>query len=158
MARSQLTMQNLSSLNLGQDTMFLNQALTLLLHVVGVSEVRHGTKSYDKKGRLLQIQVCVWRSSGGKSSKVVNLGRLVLDAWDVEQTYDDEGVLRTEVDHINNDPSDNRIENLRWATRRENLLNRHKTNPIWLKDPAVIAKRKETYRRNRLARLASQGI
>lgn len=75
----------------------------------------------------------------------------MLDAWDVEQTYDDEGVLRTEVDHINHDPSDNRIENLRWATRRENLLNRRKTNPTWLKDPAVIAKRKETYRRNRLA-------
>lgn len=86
----------------------------------------------------------------------MNLGRLVLDAWDIKQTYDDAGVLRTEVDHINNNPSDNRLENLRWATRKENIANRRKNNPTWLKDPAVIAKRKETCRLKRLAKLAQQ--
>ena len=150
-------MQTLSSLNLGQNIMFRNQVVTLLLRIIGISNVRYGSKNYDKKGHLLQCQVCVWRSKGGSSSKVVNLGRLVLDAWEIEQTYDAEGVLRTEVDHINHSPSDNRLENLRWATRKENIANRRKSNPIWLKDPAVIAKRKETCRLKRLAKLAQLG-
>ena len=38
-----------------------------------------------------------------------------------------------EIDHINSIPSDNRIENLRWCTKAENLMN-----------PATIAKRKYT--------------
>jgi hypothetical protein len=105
---------------------------------------------------LLSSQVCVWRSNGGKSSKVVNLGRLVLDAFDIEQTYDDEGVLRTEVYHVNHDPSDNRLDNLRWATRKENIANRRKYYPTWLHTPAVIAKRKETCRLKRLAKLAQK--
>lgn len=146
-------MQTLSSLKLGRNITFRNQAVTLLLHNIGVSNIRYGSKNYDKKGHLLQCQVCVWRSHGGTSSKVVNLGRLVLDAWEIEQTYDDEGVLRTEVDHINHDPSDNRLENLRWATRKENIANRRKNNPTWLTDQEVIAKRKETCTLKRLTRL-----
>ena len=30
------------------------------------------------------------------------------------------------VDHVNGDPSDYRLQNLRWVTQRENQLNRHK--------------------------------
>ena len=151
-------MQTLSSLKLGQNIMFRNQVATLLLHAIGISNIRYGSKNFDKQGRLLQCQVCVWRSKGGTSSKVVNLGRLVLDSWEIEQTYDDEGKLRTEVDHVNHDPSDNRLDNLRWATRKENIANRRKTHPIWLHTPAVIAKRKETCRLKRLAKIESHAI
>ena len=35
------------------------------------------------------------------------------------------GYLPPEIDHINNDRADNRIENLRAATRSENQCNRH---------------------------------
>ena len=31
---------------------------------------------------------------------------------------------KLEIDHIDNDPSNNKIENLRWATRQENIWNR----------------------------------
>ena len=143
-------MQTLNNRKLGKDSMFRKFGGYVTVTSRGVSNVRTGSSSYNAKGYKLQKQVCIGRKNN--KSFVINAGRLVLDAWDVQQTYDDEGVLRTEVDHIDHDPFNNRLENLRWATRKENIANRRKTNPTWLKDPAVIAKRKETCRLKRLAR------
>lgn len=33
---------------------------------------------------------------------------------------------KPEVDHINRDRTDNRVENLQWSTKRENMLNTHR--------------------------------
>ena len=41
----------------------------------------------------------------------------------VATTFIENPEAKKEVDHINNDKTDNRVENLRWCTRRENLSN-----------------------------------
>lgn len=69
-----------------------------------------GYKRYGKDGR----PVCIVTMAQGRW---VLLHRLV---W-VLMNGDDPGVLH--IDHINGDPFDNRIENLRLATKAENCRN-----------------------------------
>lgn len=112
--------------------------------------IHEGTKLYNKNGYPLMMEVCSTKvDEEGKVVRVVkNIGRLVLEAWsDVEPTEE-----QKEVDHINRDPFDNRIENLRWCTRSENNKNRtltHSVNPTWLNTPEVIAKRVATRKANK---------
>lgn len=88
--------------------------------------VKKGTALYNKYGYPIMMEACFTKTDdNGKRIKVYNVGRLVLDAFDVPQTTDANGVLRDQVDHINQDPFDNRLENLRWATRSENMYNRN---------------------------------
>lgn len=113
---------------------------------VQCEEVHEGTKLYNKKGYPLMVEVCSTRldAEGNVVRVVKNIGRLVLEAWsDVEPTAE-----QKEVDHINRDPFDNRIENLRWCTRSENNKNRN-FNPTWLHTPEVIAKRVASRKANK---------
>ena len=80
---------------------------------------------YTKKGRLCH-------------SRKMNIGQAVLYAWvgPYEEAGKDEwGNLRKTVDHINHNPFDNRVENLRWASYKEQSQNTRK--PVRLKDFTV---------------------
>jgi hypothetical protein len=54
-----------------------------------------------------------------RKKKMIFMHRLVAE------NYLDNSENKEMVDHINGDRSDNRLENLRWATRSENALNTH---------------------------------
>lgn len=54
---------------------------------------------------------------GDKGHKQVSVHRLVAEAFIKNPDN------RPNIDHINRDPSDNRVENLRWCNQSENLLN-----------------------------------
>lgn len=76
---------------------------------------RAGTPSYNRQGRLLQMMCCT------PTANCKNVGALVLDAAGIYPTK-----LRKEVDHIDKNPANNKISNLRWVTHSENCQNRRR--------------------------------
>lgn len=114
--------------------------------------IKEGVKSYNKSGYPLQAMVCTGEryitKNGKTAAKVVNLGKLVLLTWVGEdKTVDERGEPRIEVDHINRDPFDNRLDNLRWVSKTENMHNRTRSNPTWCHTPEVRRKAVETRRK-----------
>ena len=80
--------------------------------------------------------ILYWKHTRGRAKKGMPAGRTVKDGY--LQTCVNRvrllnhqivfmmfhGFIPTEIDHINRDVRDNRIENLRMTTRSENLTNR----------------------------------
>jgi hypothetical protein len=59
----------------------------------------------------------------GKKSKIKYIHRLILEAFvDVPDKYKDVKPFNLVCDHIDNDPTNNSIENLQWLTRSENAI------------------------------------
>ena len=65
----------------------------------------------DKDGYLI---CSLWENNKGKTLKI---HRLVAEAFIPNPDN------KTEIDHINTDKTDNRVENLRWVTNKENMNN-----------------------------------
>lgn len=81
------------------------------------SRITRGTLVRNKYGKPLCYEVCITVSKGVYT--VINVGRLVLETYLCAAPTD-----KPEVDHISKNPLDNNIDNLRWASRSDNCLNR----------------------------------
>ena len=120
----------------------------MTLSGVKISEIKEGTKNYNKSGYPVQVMVSTGEhyisKNGRPTTGTINLGRLVLLTWVGESNETDaEGRERCEVDHINRNPFDNRLENLRWVSREENCANKKKINPIWCHTDEQVKHRNE---------------
>ena len=102
------------------------------------SSIRNGTLSKNKFGKPLCYEVCITVSRG--TYKVMNVGRLVLETY-VGFAPED----APEVDHRDRDPLNNKLDNLQWVSRADNLKNRVMPHNPWKDDRQ--AKRLETARK-----------
>lgn len=107
--------------------------------------IRAGTVSRNKKGYILKVELSTLvdvkkEDRVERVQKVFNIGRLVLNAWD--PNYKD--FEKSEVDHIDRNPCNNHLSNLRLVDKKTNMLNRRHDNPTWLNDPEVVRRRTKT--------------
>ena len=103
-------------------------------HEEGVVVARNSRYKVDRKGRIwdtkddVPVATRVSRGASGYlsvqlcgSPQAVRVHLLVADAFLPPRPL---GPPRYELDHINMDSADPRMENLRWATRSQNMANR----------------------------------
>lgn len=100
----------------------------------------HSGHQVRPNARITEVPCEPFRTDNGRLcySKKMNIGQAVLYAWVgpyEEAGKDAWGNPRKTVDHINHNPFDNRLENLRWASHKEQSLNTRK--PVRLKDFTV---------------------
>ena len=84
----------------------------------------------DEKGYL---KVKLYGKDGRKHTKRIH--RLVLESFTRKGTehFFNDVPMTYQVDHINQNPSDNRLENLRWVTNTINASNRKSSYHSWPK-------------------------
>ncbi len=72
-------------------------------------------KQFKNRGGYLQL--CLWRN---KKYNIERVHRLVA------KTFLPTIIGKNDVNHINGDKTDNRVENLEWCTRSENLKHKYR--------------------------------
>lgn len=89
--------------------------------------------TWINKGGYLYFSL--WNKLKKKVIKIITLHRTLATMF----IHNDDPINKTDVDHINGRPLDNRLENLRWVTKRQNMINRdvkgtvsyHKAHNYW---------------------------
>ena len=86
-------------------------------------------KPYKNKGKHgWYYRIALWE--GGKRKRYY-VHRLVAMAFiEGKGTYDSKGKPRNEVNHLNFDTMDNRVENLEWCSKSENVEHWHKNKNL----------------------------
>jgi hypothetical protein len=83
----------------------------------GYSVSNLGNVRNDAKNKILKQSNCNGYKIVGINGTTIGVHRLIANA------FIDNPTNKLFVDHINNNRSDNRIENLRWVTSKENMFN-----------------------------------
>jgi hypothetical protein len=91
--------------------------------VSNLGNVRHKKRKQILKGRpdkaakcdYVRFNVCIADETGKQSNQKIH--RLVADAFIPNPDN------KPEIDHIDRNPANNRVDNLRWTTRAENMIN-----------------------------------
>ena len=96
-----------------------------------------GTKTYNKYNYPIAVFInagTYTTKQGNSAAKAVNIGRLVLDAW-----CPNPNSSNLQCDHIDRNPFNNTLSNLRWVTKEENMKNRDVSKLVMrLKDRDLI--------------------
>lgn len=98
---------------------------TAKIRKLQVHKVKNKRRIYNKCG------VCLWKNG---TCKNFTLSRLVFETFSgvIPQGY--------QIDHINNDPTDNRLQNLQLLTASQNNKKIHIDNPSFRYDKATKIK------------------
>lgn len=98
--------------------------------VTDLNDLRPIKPHPDEKGYL---KVKLYGLDGRKHTARIH--RLVLESFTRKGTehFFNDIAMTFQVDHINQDPSDNRLENLRWVTNTINAANRKSSYHSWSK-------------------------
>lgn len=98
--------------------------------IANFSDLRPIKGHPDEKGYL---KVKLYGKDGRKHTKRIH--RLVLESFTRKGTehFFNDVPMNYQVDHINQNPSDNRLENLRWVTNEINASNRKSSYHSWSK-------------------------